>query len=31
MSLDCTNMDSIDRPNFDLLKVFYGSSDEEKK
>ena len=31
MSLDRTNMDSIDRPNFDLLKWFFdGSSDEEK-
>ena len=31
MSLDRTNMDSIDRPIFDLLKVFfYSSSDEEK-
>ena len=31
MSLDRTNMDSIDRPNFDLLKGFFDrSSDEEK-
>ena len=32
MSLDRTNMDNIDRPNFDLLKRFFdSSSDEEKK
>ena len=29
MSLVRTNMDSIDRPNFDLLKVFCSSSDQE--
>ena len=32
LSLDRTHMDSIDRSNFDLLKVFFdSSSDEEKK
>ena len=30
MSLDRTNMDSIDRPNFDLLKVFFYSSSNEE-
>ena len=31
MSLDRTNMDSIDRPNFDLLKGFFDSSSDEEK
>ena len=31
MSLDRTNMDSIDRPNFDLLKWFFDSSSDEEK
>ena len=31
MSLDRTNMDSIDRPNFDLLKGFLESSSDEEK
>ena len=30
MSLDRTNMDSIDRPNFDLLKEFFDSSSDEE-
>ena len=31
MSLDRTHMDSIDRPNFDLLKGFFDSSSDEEK
>ena len=31
MSLDRTNMGSIDRPNFDLLKGFFDSSSDEEK
>ena len=31
MSLDRTNVDSIDRPNFDLLKWFFDSSSDEEK
>ena len=31
MSLDCTHMDGIDRPNFDLLKGFFDSSSDEEK
>ena len=31
MSLDGTNMGSIDRPNFDLLKGFFDSSSDEEK
>ena len=30
MSLDRTNMDSLDRPNFDLLKGFFDSSSDEE-
>ena len=31
MSLYRTNMDSIDRPNFDLSKGFFDSSSDEEK
>ena len=31
MSLDRTNMGSIDKPNFDLLKGFFDSSWDEEK
>ena len=30
MSLDRTNMDNIDRPNFDLFEVFFHSSSDEE-